>query len=38
MTAHAGKDGEKGKHSSIAVRNANLNRHYGNPYGSYPEK
>jgi hypothetical protein len=36
-TAHAGKDVEKGEHSSIADGIANLQNHSGNQSGSFSE-
>jgi hypothetical protein len=36
-TAHAGKDVEKGEHSSIAGESANLYSHYGYQSGSFSE-
>lgn len=34
MTVHAGEDVEWGKHSSVAVKSANLYNHYENQYVS----
>lgn len=33
-TAHAGKDGEQGRYSSISGKSKNLNSHNGNSFGS----